>query len=129
MAKKTVRKKAAPKAAAKKKSRLAGARRGASGAKPAGKAPSRGLAARAAPDPFLGHAAAVTIVCRCANTEPANLGRTLQQLGVAGGPFQVCVFNAVTAAGCAIAPEAIPNSSDTMLIAAVNVIQVAPRTQ
>ena len=51
---------------------------------------------------------ATTIACGCANTIPANLGRTLQDLGVASGPFQVCVFNAVTAAGYSIAPGAIP---------------------
>lgn len=136
MAKKKRRKRPASKTASKIASKTAvkrkrgkpSASRRASAAKPARAATTRGLRARAARDPFLGHAAAVTIVCGCANTEPANLGRTLQELGVAGQSFQVCVFNEVTAAGCTITPDAIPDSADTMLIAAVNVIQTAPRT-
>src|SRR5216684_8563234 len=47
----------------------------------------------------LGHAAAVVIVCGCANTSPLNLPRTLTELGVNGTSFQTCVFNAVQNAG------------------------------
>ena len=78
------------------------------------------------PLPFLGHPRAVRIVCGCAGTIPANLGRTLSELGVAGGPFQICVFDGVTKEKCRIDPDAIPNSSDTMLLTVVSVIQNAP---
>lgn len=83
----------------------------------------------AATDPFLGNARAVSIVCSCANTIPANLGRTLTELGVDGPSFQLCVFNRVGAAGYSISLDAIPSSPDTRLIDVVNVIQHAPRTR
>src|SRR5262245_57908047 len=72
---------------------------------------------------FLGNARAVRIVCSCAGTIPANLSRTLSELGVAGGPFQACVFDAVSKAKFRITLDDIPNSGDTMLVTVVNVIQ------
>lgn len=78
---------------------------------------------------FLGHAAAVVIVCGCANTSPLNLPRTLQELGVDGVSFQGCVFNGVRRAGCTIDIDTIPDSPDTTLIEVVNVIQNAPRQE
>ena len=77
---------------------------------------------------FLGHAAAVVIVCACANTSPLNLARTLDELGLDGVSFQGCVFNGVRKAGCTIDIDDIPDSSDTTLIQVVNVIQDAPRS-
>jgi hypothetical protein len=81
----------------------------------------------AAAQQVLGHAAAVTIVCGCANTSPLNLPRTLGELGVNGLSFQTCVFNGVTSAGFQISIDAIPNSSSTTLIAVVNAIEGAPQ--
>ena len=52
--------------------------------------------------PFLGHARAVVTVCTCANTSPANLFSTLEQLGVNGIPFQQCVFGTITSLGYSI---------------------------
>lgn len=75
----------------------------------------------------LGHAAAVVIVCACANTSPLNLPRTLEELGVDGISFQGCVFNGVRRAGGTIGIDQIPDSPGTRLIAVVNVIQNAPR--
>jgi len=79
------------------------------------------------PDPFLGHARAVVIVCACAGTSPTNLGRTLAQLGVNGIPFQKCVFNGVAQAGFTIDIDDIPNATDTTLLQVVTAIQNAPR--
>ncbi len=78
---------------------------------------------------FLGHAAAVVIVCACANTSPLNLARSLQELGVDGVSFQGCVFNGVRRAGCTIDIDDIPDAPDTTLIQVVNVIQNAPRAE
>jgi len=77
--------------------------------------------------PFLGHARAVVIVTFCANTSPANLSRTLAELGVDGIPFQFCVFEGVKHAGYYIEIEIIPDSPDTKLIKVVSVIQNAPK--
>ena len=78
-------------------------------------------------EPFLGHARAVVIVCNCGNTSPANLPRTLAELGVDGLPFQRCVRGAVRTTGYAIRIDDIPNAPDTRLIQVVTVIQNAPR--
>jgi hypothetical protein len=78
-------------------------------------------------EPFLGHAAAVVIVCNCGNTSPVNLPRTLAELGVDGLPFQQCVNKAVRTAGYAIRIDDIPNAPQTRLIQVVTVIQNAPR--
>jgi hypothetical protein len=75
----------------------------------------------------LGHAAAITIVCACANTSPLNLPRTLAELGVNGTSFQVCVFNGVTNAGYKIGMDDIPNAPSTTLISVVIAIQNAPK--
>jgi len=75
----------------------------------------------------LGHAAAITIVCACANTSPLNLPRTLAELGVNGTSFQACVFNAVTNAGFQIDMDSIPDAPSTTLISAVITIQNAPK--
>ncbi len=80
-----------------------------------------------ATQPFLGNARAVVIACTCANTAPGNLGRTLQDLGVHGGPFQLCVFNGVNTAGYSVGMDTIPNATDSRLIDVVNVIQHAPK--
>jgi hypothetical protein len=80
-----------------------------------------------APDPYLGHARAVVIACTCANTIPANLPRTLAELGVNGIPFQQCVRTSVTTAGYAIGADDIPSAPGTRLIHVVTVIQNAPR--
>jgi hypothetical protein len=77
----------------------------------------------------LGHAAAVVIVCACANTSPLNLARTLAELGVDGVSFQGCVFNGVRRAGFTIDIDDIPDSSDTTLIEVVNIIQDASRAE
>lgn len=77
--------------------------------------------------PVLGHARAVVIVTFCAKTTPANLSRTLAELGVDGISFQKCVFTGVRNAGYQIDIDDIPNSSDTKLIKVVSVIQNAPR--
>jgi hypothetical protein len=75
----------------------------------------------------LGHAAAITIVCACANTSPLNLPRTLAELGVNGTAFQACVFRGVTKAGYRIRMDDIPNSPSTTLISVVIAIQNAPK--
>jgi hypothetical protein len=75
----------------------------------------------------LGHAAAITIVCACANTSPLNLPRTLAELGVNGTSFQACVFNGVTNAGFQIGMDDIPDAPTTTLISAVIAIQNAPK--
>lgn len=75
----------------------------------------------------LGHAAAVVIVCACANTSPLNLPRTLAELGVNGTSFQTCVFKRVTHLGYTIDMDDIPDSPSTMLISVVNAIENAPR--
>jgi len=67
------------------------------------------------------------MVCSCANTIPANLPRTLAELGVDGLPFQECVRRAVRTAGYAIRFDDIPNAPQTRLIQVVTVIQNAPR--
>jgi hypothetical protein len=81
-----------------------------------------------APDPCLGHARAVVIACTCANTIPANLPRTLAELGVNGIPFQQCVRTGVKTAGYAIGADDIPSAPGTRLIHVVTVIQNAART-
>ncbi len=77
--------------------------------------------------PFLGHARAVVIVTFCAKTTPANLSRTLAELGVDGIAFQSCVFEGIRKAGYRMDIDDIPDSSDTTLIRVVFVIQNAPR--
>jgi len=77
--------------------------------------------------PVLGHARAVVIVTFCAKTTPANLSRTLAELGVDGISFQGCVFDGVRRAGYRIDIDDIPNSPDTKLIKLVSVIQNSPR--
>jgi hypothetical protein len=78
-------------------------------------------------DPFLGHAQAVTIVCGCAKTIPANLARTLDELGVNGMPFQQSVRIAVRAAGYAIGADDVPGAPGTRLVQVVTIIQNARR--
>jgi hypothetical protein len=68
------------------------------------------------------------IVCHCANTIPANLPRTLAELGLHGIPFQQCVRTGVMAAGYTIGADDIPNAPGTRLIQVVTVIQNARRT-
>jgi hypothetical protein len=80
-----------------------------------------------APAPFLGHALAVQIVCRCANTIPENLARTLEELGVNGIPFQQAVRTWVTAAGYAIGADDVPGAPATRLAKVVTIIQNARR--
>jgi hypothetical protein len=83
----------------------------------------------AAPDPYLGHARAVVIACTCASTVPANLPRTLAELGVNGIPFQQCVRTGVSTAGYTIGADDIPNAPNTRLVHVVTVIQNARRIQ
>jgi hypothetical protein len=78
--------------------------------------------------PFLGHARAVVIVTFCAKTSPANLSRTLAELGVDGNSFQTCVFEGIRQAGYEMDVDKIPNRPDTKLIKGVSVIQSAPKT-
>ena len=75
----------------------------------------------------LGHAAAITIVCACANTSPLNLPRTLSELGVNGTSFQTCVFNGVKNAGYKVDMDDIPDSPTTTLISVVNAVENAPK--
>jgi hypothetical protein len=77
--------------------------------------------------PFLGHARAVQIVCKCANTVPENLARTLEELGVNGIPFQQAVRMGVTAAGYAIGADDVPGAPGTRLAKVVTIIQNARR--
>jgi hypothetical protein len=77
--------------------------------------------------PILGHARAVVIVAFCAKTTPANLSRTLAELGVDGISFQNCVFDGVGKAGYRIKIDDIPDGPDTKLIKVVSVIQNAAR--
>lgn len=79
-------------------------------------------------DAFLGHARAVVIVCKCANTIPANLARTLAELGVNGIPFQQSIRTAVKAAGYALGPDEVPGAPGTRLVQVVTVIQNARRS-
>jgi len=76
---------------------------------------------------FLGHAQAVLIVCKCANTIPANLARTLSELGVNGIPFQQAVRTAVNAAGYALGAADVPGAPGTRLVQIVTIIQNARR--
>jgi len=78
-------------------------------------------------DPFLGHGQAVTIVCASARTIPANLARTLEELGVSGAPFQQSVRTAVTAAGYTLGVDDVPAAPGTRLIQVVTIIQNARR--
>ena len=78
-------------------------------------------------DLFLGHAQAVLIVCKCANTIPANLARTLSELGVNGIPFQQAVRTAVKAAGYTLGAEDVPGAPGTRLVQIVTIIQNARR--
>jgi hypothetical protein len=80
-----------------------------------------------AADLFLGHAQAVIIVCKCANTVPANLARTLNELAVNGTPFQQAVRTAVKAAGYSLASDDVPGGPGTRLIQVVTIIQNARR--
>ena len=82
--------------------------------------------ADAADTAVLGRDKSVIIVCHAANTSPANLPRTLLQLGVNGVPFQKSVFDGVDAAGFTIDPDAIPNAPTTKLSTVVDVIQNSP---
>ncbi len=77
--------------------------------------------------PILGHARAVVIVTFCAKTTPANLSRTLSELGVDGISFQFCIFEGVKKAGYRMGIEDIPNGPDTKLITVVGAIENAPR--
>ena len=77
---------------------------------------------------FLGHAQAVLIVCKCANTIPANLARTLSELGVNGIPFQQAVRTAVNAAGYALGAADVPGAPGTRLVQIVTIIQNARRS-
>jgi hypothetical protein len=79
-------------------------------------------------DLYLGHARAVTIVCTSAKTIPANLPRTLEELGVNGIPFQQAIRTAVKAAGYTLGPEDVPGAPGTRLIQVVTIIQNARRT-
>jgi hypothetical protein len=79
--------------------------------------------------PFLGHARGVVIVTFCARTSPANLSRTLAELGVDGISFQSCVFEGIRHAGYRMDIDKIPNSPDTKLITVVSVIQNAPKAE
>ena len=81
-----------------------------------------------AADPFLGHGQAVTIVCASARTIPANLARTLEELGVSGAQFQQSVRTAVTAAGYTLGVDDVPAALGTRLIQVVTIIQNARRT-
>jgi hypothetical protein len=81
-----------------------------------------------AASPFLGHGQAVSIVCASARTIPANLARTLGELGVSGAPFQHSVRCAVTAAGYTLGVEDVPAAPGTRLIQVVTIIQNARRT-
>jgi hypothetical protein len=76
---------------------------------------------------FLGHAQAVVIVCKCANTVPANLARTLNELAVNGIPFQQAIRTAVKAAGYAIGADDVPGAPGTRLVQVVTIIQNARR--
>jgi hypothetical protein len=78
--------------------------------------------------PFLGHGPAVTIVCASARTIPANLARTLAELGLSCASFQQSVRTAVTAAGYALGAEDVPAAPGTRLIQVVTIIQNARRT-
>lgn len=73
----------------------------------------------------LGFTRAEDIVCKAANTIPANLSRTLAELGVDGISFQGTAFNGVSKAGYSIDIDSIPNSPSTTLFAAAAVIQNA----
>lgn len=77
--------------------------------------------------PFLGHARAVVTVCNCANTSPANLFSTLDQLGVNGLSFQQCVFGSVISLGYSIDVDTIPDAPTSTLVSVVDVIQNAPK--
>ena len=77
--------------------------------------------------PFLGHAQAVAIVTTAAKTDASNLPRSLSQLGVNGPSFQQDVFERVKHAGYKMGLDQIPDAPSTTLIAAVNVIQQAPK--
>ena len=81
-----------------------------------------------AASPFLGHGRAVSIVCASARTIPANLARTLEELGLSGPPFQHSVRCAVTAAGYTLGAEDVPAAPGTRLIQVVTTIQNARRT-
>ena len=94
-------------------------------AKPSTAAP---CAAPRAAAPFLGHGQAVTIVCASARTIPANLARTLEELGVSGAQFQQSVRTAVTAAGYTLGVDDVPAAPGTRLIQVVTIIQNARRT-
>jgi hypothetical protein len=89
--------------------------------------PVRAAAPRAA-HPFLGHAEAVVIACTCAKTIPANLARTLEELGVGGIPFQQAVGAALKAAGYTLGADDVPCAPGTRLIQIVTIIQNARRT-
>ena len=78
-------------------------------------------------DLFLGHGQAVAIVCASARTIPANLARTLEELGVSGAPFQQSVRTAVSAAGYALGVDDVPAAPGTRLIQVVTIIQSARR--
>ena len=78
--------------------------------------------------PFLGHGQAVTIVCASARTIPANLARTLAELGLSCASFQQSVRTAVDAAGYALGAEDVPAAPGTRLIQVVTIIQNARRT-
>jgi hypothetical protein len=74
---------------------------------------------------YLGNARAVVIVLHCANTAPANLFNTLDQLGVNGLAFQQCVYGSIITLGYSIDVDTIPDAPSSTLISVVDVIQYA----
>jgi hypothetical protein len=70
----------------------------------------------------LGYSKAVVTVCNCANTSPANLFSTLEQLGVNGVAFQQCVFGSIKTLGYSIAVDSIPDAPSSTLISVVDAI-------
>lgn len=74
----------------------------------------------------LGHLAAVVIATNCAGASPSGLGKSLSSLGVAGIPFQMCVYGSVTHQGFQVAAKDIPDGPDDLLIDVVTAIENAP---
>lgn len=77
--------------------------------------------------PFLGFARAVVIVTHAAQTNVANLQRTLAQLGVNGPLFRARVAAGIAAAGYKFPAANIPSSPSTTLFQCASVIQNAPK--
>jgi hypothetical protein len=70
----------------------------------------------------LGYSKAVVTVCHCANTSPANLFSTLDQLGVNGIAFQQCVFGSIKTLGYSIDVDSIPDAPSSTLISVIDAI-------